>query len=84
MTTQSDNGLGKDAAYGATGSDHTIAITKAGKAWTSGFSANYQTGQGTDEDVDESTLIDNTATRDRKIVWAGAGGQYSIFAAEKV
>ncbi|MCJ1324874.1 hypothetical protein MMC10_001536 [Thelotrema lepadinum] len=64
----------------AVNSDHNIAITNAGKAYSWGFSANYQTGQGTNEDVVEATLIDNTAVRDETLVWAGAGGQYSMLA----
>jgi regulator of chromosome condensation len=49
-----------------------------GKAYSWGFSANYQTGQGTDDDVDETTLIDNTAIRGKKLIAAGAGGQFGI------
>ena len=63
------------------GTDHTIAITTDGKAYSWGFSANYQTGQGTDEDVEVATLIDNTAVRGKRLVYAGAGGQYSVLAA---
>ena len=47
-----------------------------------GFSANYQTGQGTGDDIETPKVLDNTAVRDRQIVWAGAGGQYSMVAAE--
>lgn len=46
-----------------------------------GFSANYQTGQGTIDDIETPTRIDNSAVRDRHITWAGAGGQYGIVAA---
>ena len=65
----------------AASSDHTILVTTEGKAYSSGFSGNHQTGQGTDEDVEMMTLIDNTAVREQKLVWAGCGGQYSILAA---
>ncbi|KAK1828505.1 putative regulator of chromosome condensation protein [Podospora conica] len=65
----------------AAGTDHSFAITEEGKVYSWGFSANYQTGQGTTEDVELPKLVDNTAIRDRKIVWAGAGGQYSILGA---
>lgn len=68
---------------GACGPDHTIVIDKNGKAYAWGFSANYQTGLGTDDDIDVPTLIDNTATREMKLVWAGCGGQYSILASKK-
>ncbi|KAL2358675.1 regulator of chromosome condensation 1/beta-lactamase-inhibitor protein II [Cryomyces antarcticus] len=68
-------------AYAAAASDHCIAITTAGTAYSWGFSANYQTGPGTDDDVETATLIDNTAVRGKKLNWAGAGGQYSILTA---
>lgn len=59
-------------------SDHCIAITKNGKAYSWGFSANYQTGLGTDDDVEVATLIDNTAVREKKLNGAHAGGQFGI------
>jgi len=65
----------------AAGTDHSFAITKDGKVYSWGFSTNYQTGQGTTDDIKTPTLIDNTAIRGRKIIWAGAGGQYSILGA---
>ncbi|EXJ90454.1 hypothetical protein A1O1_03556 [Capronia coronata CBS 617.96] len=69
-----------NAVHAAAGSDHCIAIDKNGKAYSWGFSTTYQTGQGTDEDIEVATLIDNTAVRDKKLVWAGAGGQFSVIA----
>ena len=72
----------KDIVAGACGPDHTIVIDKNGKAHSWGFSANYQTGQGTDDDIEVPTMIDNTATREMKLTWAGCGGQYSIVASE--
>ncbi|KAF9697380.1 hypothetical protein EKO04_004847 [Ascochyta lentis] len=73
----------KNVVTGACGPEHTIVIDKDGKAYSWGFSANYQTGQGTDEDVDEPTHIDNTAVRETKLAWAGCGGQYSVLASKK-
>ncbi|OAP60672.1 hypothetical protein AYL99_05674 [Fonsecaea erecta] len=69
-----------EALMAAAGSDHCIAIDKKGKAYSWGFSTTYQTGQGTSDDVELATLIDNTAVRDKKLVWAGAGGQFSVIA----
>ncbi|EXJ68146.1 uncharacterized protein A1O5_08761 [Cladophialophora psammophila CBS 110553] len=69
-----------EALMAAAGSDHSIAIDKNGKAYSWGFSTTYQTGQGTSDDVELATLIDNTAVRDKKLVWAGAGGQFSVIA----
>lgn len=71
----------KDVVHVAAGTDHSFAITKDGKVYSWGFSSNYQTGQGTTDDIKEPTVIDNTAIRDRKIVFAGAGGQYGIVGA---
>lgn len=67
-----------NAAFATAGSEHCIAITRDGKAYSWGFSANYQTGLGTDSDVEEATMIDNTAVRGKKLNWAGAGGQFSV------
>lgn len=73
----------KNVVTGACGPDHTIVIDKEGKAFSWGFSANYQTGQGTDDDIEEATMIDNTAVRETKLTWAGCGGQYSVLASKK-
>ncbi|KAH6647823.1 regulator of chromosome condensation 1/beta-lactamase-inhibitor protein II, partial [Truncatella angustata] len=70
-----------NATFVATGTDTSFALTGNGQVYSWGFSANYQTGQGTSDDVEEPALIDNTAIHGRKIIWAGAGGQYSIVAA---
>ncbi|KIV89991.1 hypothetical protein PV10_07341 [Exophiala mesophila] len=71
---------GIDAVQAAAGSDHCVAIDRKGKAYAWGFSTTFQTGLGTDDDVELATQIDNTAVRDKKLVWAGAGGQFSIIA----
>ncbi|KAL8700165.1 MAG: hypothetical protein Q9224_001088 [Gallowayella concinna] len=67
-----------DCVLVAAGTDHSLVITEHGRSYSWGFSANYQTGQGTTNDVTVATIIDNTATREKKLDWAGAGGQYSI------
>ncbi|ROW01334.1 hypothetical protein VMCG_05943 [Cytospora schulzeri] len=65
----------------ACGTDNSFAVTEDGKAYSWGFNDNYQTGQGeTEDDIEVPTLIDNTAVRDQKIVFAGAGGQFSVLA----
>lgn len=73
----------KNIVTGACGPDHTIVIDKNGKAYSWGFSANYQTGQGTDDDIDVPTMIDNTAVRETKLTWAGCGGQFSVLASQR-
>ncbi|KAJ9376072.1 hypothetical protein DTO063F5_8994 [Paecilomyces variotii] len=67
--------------YAAAGSDHNILITSEGRAYSWGFNATYQCGQGPSiDDIPVATLIDNPSVRDKKFCWAGAGGQYSILA----
>ena len=66
-------------AYSASvGTDHTICINTNGEAFSWGFSANYQCGQGTTNDVEQPTQIENSAVRNRDLNWAGAGGQFSV------
>jgi regulator of chromosome condensation len=68
----------------ASGGEHGIALNEEGKAYTWGFNATYQLGLGEAGDkmdnVLEATLVENNAVRDQKLIWAGAGGQYSMFA----
>ncbi|OAA70705.1 Regulator of chromosome condensation/beta-lactamase-inhibitor protein II [Cordyceps fumosorosea ARSEF 2679] len=62
----------------AAGSDNNFAVARDGKVYSWGFSSNYQTGQGTIEDITTPTQIDNTAIRGKQIIGAGAGGQFSV------
>lgn len=66
----------------AAGSDHCVAVTRDGKAYSWGFNVSSQLGLGSTDDVELATLIENKAVKDKKLVWAGAGGQYSILAGE--
>ncbi|RAL13617.1 RCC1/BLIP-II [Aspergillus homomorphus CBS 101889] len=70
---------GIEANAVAAGSDHSIAIDVDGRPWSWGFSATYQTGQGTQDDIEVATLVENTAVRGKRLNWAGAGGQFSVF-----
>ncbi|XEV04463.1 hypothetical protein FSHL1_009750 [Fusarium sambucinum] len=72
----------KDIVSVAAGTDNNFAIASDGKVYSWGFSSNYQTGQGTIDDIHIPTLVDNTAIRDKKIIGAGAGGQYSVLIGE--
>ncbi|OQE16692.1 hypothetical protein PENSTE_c023G02950 [Penicillium steckii] len=63
----------------AAASDHSLVVDADGKAWSWGFSATYQTGQGTQDDIEVATVIDNTAVRGKQLNWVGAGGQFSVF-----
>lgn len=69
---------GLNASAVAAGSDHCLAIGTDGRPWSWGFSATYQTGQGTQDDIEVATVIENTAVRGKKLNWAGAGGQFSV------
>lgn len=71
-------GIDGKVAYATAASDHSIAITEDGRAYSWGFSEAYQTGQGTSEDIDVPTQIDNTAIRGKKINFATAGSQFSV------
>ena len=71
---------GINVAHAAAGSDHCVAVTHEGKAYSWGFSASGQLGLGSMDDVELATLVENNAVRDKQLVWAGAGGQYSILA----
>ncbi|KAL4888528.1 regulator of chromosome condensation 1/beta-lactamase-inhibitor protein II [Aspergillus ambiguus] len=70
---------GVKAIHVAAGSDHSLAIDAEGRPWSWGFSATYQTGQGTSDDIEVATIVENTAVRGKKLNWAGAGGQFSVF-----
>jgi regulator of chromosome condensation len=70
------------AAVVTTCSDHNIVITEEGRAYSWGFSANYQTGQGTIEDIDVATLINNTAVKTTKLSGCTSGGQFSVVTAK--
>ncbi|KAB5582920.1 GDP/GTP exchange factor [Coniochaeta sp. 2T2.1] len=64
----------------AVGVDNSFAVTEDGQVYSWGFSVGFQTGQGQTDDVEEPTLIDNTAIRGKKIIFAGSGGPYSVLA----
>lgn len=64
----------------AAGTHHNIAISKLdGSLWSWGYGESYQTGQGAPgNDIEIPTKITNTATRDVRMMVAGAGGQFSV------
>ncbi|KAG9237118.1 regulator of chromosome condensation 1/beta-lactamase-inhibitor protein II [Amylocarpus encephaloides] len=68
----------------ATATDTCIAVSSSGQAYSWGFSGNYQTAQGSDEDVKTATLIDNGAVRGKKLTWCGVGGQFGMLAGPHV
>lgn len=62
----------------STGTDSCLAVDTDGKAYSWGFSENFQTGHGTGRVVEVAQLLDNSAVRDKKIVFCGVGGQFSM------
>ena len=63
----------------ASGTHHNVAIALDGSPWSWGFGESYQTGHGPPgDDVKVPTKIENTATRGIKMVYAGAGGHFSL------
>ena len=79
-----DTGVELKAKTIACGSHHNILIDDRGHAWSWGFGESYQVGQGPPgEDVEVPTRITNTATADREMTIAGAGGQFSVLCAAR-
>ena len=64
----------------AVGGESSSAVTKDGKLYTWGYNFMYQLGQGKVDIVNEATLVDNTAVRDKKLTWSGVGGQFGVYA----
>lgn len=69
--------------YVAAGTDHSLAISEDGFAWTWGFGETYQLGHGNlpDEDPEDEKVpkkIENTAARAAIMKFAAAGGQFSV------
>lgn len=61
------------------GTDTSYVITEEGRVYSWGFNTNYQCGIGeTVGDVLTPQLIDNSVVKDRKIAFAGAGGQFGV------
>lgn len=62
------------------GIDNCLAITNEGEAYSWGVSANYRTGLGTQDSVEEATKLENTALVGKVLTFAGCGGQFSVLA----
>ncbi|KAI0466033.1 RCC1/BLIP-II [Xylaria cf. heliscus] len=57
-----------NASFVATGTDTTIAITADGRAYTWGFSASWQTGEGTQDDVELPMVIETRRVLEKKLI----------------
>ncbi|PGH26478.1 hypothetical protein AJ80_01792 [Polytolypa hystricis UAMH7299] len=71
-----------EAVFAAAGSEHNIAITRDGKAYSWGFNDSYRTGIPSDDDIQVARLIKSASVRDLRLVWAGASGRYGMVATE--
>ncbi|KAI0382508.1 RCC1/BLIP-II [Hypomontagnella monticulosa] len=63
------------------GGDHSLVLTAEGKAYSWGFSSSGRTGLGTEDDVEIPTLINSKSVRDRELIFADAGGPFSVLGA---
>ncbi|KAH8692173.1 putative pheromone response protein [Talaromyces proteolyticus] len=69
-------------SYATYGTEHAIAVTPDGKAYSWGFNSSNQTGQPGDDDIKVATVLQSKAIADKSFIWAGAGGQYGMIASE--
>ncbi|CAK7234929.1 hypothetical protein SCUCBS95973_009099 [Sporothrix curviconia] len=81
-----DIGANVAAIAVACGTDHTLVVTSASPhaAFGAGFNGQVQLGLGggdaDDEEVFVATCLRSKTLRDRRLTWAGAGGQFSMLA----
>jgi regulator of chromosome condensation len=75
---------GLDVTYATYGTEHAIAVTKDGKAYSWGFNSSNQTGQPSndDDEIKTATVLQSKAIVDKSFIWAGAGGQYGMIASK--
>ena len=57
-----------------------MALNRQGQVYAWGFSDGYRTGLGTEDSVEEPTLLAASAVRDKKLSFIGCGGQFSVLA----
>ncbi|KAI1109774.1 regulator of chromosome condensation [Nemania sp. NC0429] len=68
------------AAYVGCGTGHTIFIDDEGKAYGAGFGSMGQLGIASEDDATVAERITGAAVKGKKLVWCGAGGQFSMVA----
>lgn len=72
---------GIDTVLVASGTDHSVALSREGKAYSWGFNEYCQIGVSSENQVDEATMLDSKAIKERKVVWADCGGHFSVIGA---
>lgn len=68
-------------ATAAIGTETSYLVTEKGHAYAWGSNCNFQCGVGISEDILFPRRLDNSVVINRKIIFAGAGGQYGMLAA---
>ncbi|KPM39872.1 hypothetical protein AK830_g6690 [Neonectria ditissima] len=68
-------------AHVACSTGHTVYITREGRGYATGFGSGGQLGTGSEDDADVPQLVKGKEVGDKRLVLAGAGGQFSIVAA---
>lgn len=65
------------------GTTTSFVVSEGGQAYSWGFNENYQCGVGETKlpEIPTPGIIDNSVVKNRKIVFAGAGGQFGMLAA---
>lgn len=66
------------ATHVGCGTDHTIVLDSEGAAYATGFGTQGQLGLGSYDDID---VFQRIPAKEKKLIWAGCGGQFSIVAA---
>lgn len=70
-----------EATFAACSTGHTIFINREGKAFASGFGAQYQLGNAKDDDVEVAEELKGKQLEGVRLSWCGTGGQFSMVAA---
>ncbi|KAM0427594.1 hypothetical protein ACHAPT_007555 [Fusarium lateritium] len=63
------------------GTDHTIFINQSGQGYSAGFGTVGQLGLGIEDDETVAKCLEGKQVKGKLLIWAGAGGQFSIAAA---
>ncbi|KAE8149004.1 RCC1/BLIP-II [Aspergillus avenaceus] len=72
------DGISGRVIHAATGSDHSIAITELGHAYTWGFNSLHQTGHTGAEEILRPTIVRSKDIDTKTLVSASTGGQFTI------
>lgn len=70
-----------DVVHVGCGTDHTIFINKQGNGFATGFGSSGQLGLGSEDDHEVAQRMCGKKVEERALLWASAGGQFSIVAA---